>query len=46
MLIIGNEEVASSTVTVRLRDGQNLKAQPLLEFKAMVKSAVESKGTV
>jgi len=46
MLIIGNEEVASSTVTVRLRDGQNLKAQPLPEFKAMVKSAVESKGTV
>jgi threonyl-tRNA synthetase len=46
MLIVGNEEVASSTVSVRLRDGQKLKAQPLPEFKAMVKSAVESRGTV
>lgn len=46
MLIVGNEEVASSTVSVRLRDGQNLKAQPLSEFKAMVKAAVASKGTV
>jgi len=46
MLVMGNEEVASSTVSVRLRDGQKLKAQPLPEFKAMVKSAVESRGTV
>ncbi len=46
MLIVGTEEVASSTVSVRLRDGQKLKAQPLPEFKAMVKSAVESRGTV
>jgi threonyl-tRNA synthetase len=46
MLIVGNEEVASSTVSVRLRDGRNLKAQPLPEFKATVKSAVESRGTV
>ena len=46
MLIVGNEEVASSTVSVRLRDGKKLKAQPLPEFKAMVKSAVESRGTV
>ncbi len=46
MLIVGNEEVASSTVSVRLRDGRKLKAQPLPEFKAMVKSAVESRGTV
>jgi threonyl-tRNA synthetase len=46
MLIVGNEEVASSTVSVRLRDGRKLEAQPLPEFKAMVKSAVESRGTV
>lgn len=46
MLIIGNEEVASSTVSIRLRNGQNIKAQPLSEFKAMVKTAVESKATV
>jgi threonyl-tRNA synthetase len=46
MLIIGNEEVASSTVSIRLRNGQNIKAQPLSEFKAMVKTSVESKATV
>jgi threonyl-tRNA synthetase len=42
MLIVGNEEVASSTVSVRLRSGQNLKGLAVAEFKAMVRTAVES----
>jgi threonyl-tRNA synthetase len=46
MLIIGNEEMASSTVSVRLRSGQNIEAQPVSEFRDMVKSAVESREPV
>jgi len=46
MLIVGNEEVASSTVSVRLRDGRKLEAQPLSEFKALAKSSVEARETV
>ena len=45
MLIVGAEEVGSSTVTVRLRDGQNLRAQPLPEFKKRIISAIETKST-
>jgi len=46
MVIMGNEEVANSTVSVRLRNGQNLKALPISEFKSTVRAAVESSGTV
>jgi len=46
MVIVGNEEVAGSTVSVRLRSGQNLKGLSLPEFKAMVRSAVESNESV
>ncbi len=45
MFIVGDEELRSSTVTVRLRDGQNLKAQQLTEFKKRIKSAIETKST-
>jgi threonyl-tRNA synthetase len=43
MLILGDKEVKSATVTVRLRSGENLKAQSLEAFKAQVKDAIESK---
>lgn len=46
MVIMGNEEVANSTVSVRLRNGQNLKALPISEFKSTVRAAVESSATV
>jgi len=46
MLILGNEEMASNTVSVRLRSGQNIKAQPISEFRSIVKSAVESREIV
>jgi threonyl-tRNA synthetase len=45
MFIVGDEEIRSSTVTVRLRDGQNLKAQQLTEFKKRIKSVIETKST-
>ena len=46
MLIVGNEEVAGATVSVRLRNGINMKAQNLSTFKEMVRAAVEAKETV
>ena len=46
MLIVGNEEMTNSTVSTRLRNGQNIKAQPLSEFIAMVKADIEAKRTV
>ncbi|UCC61067.1 MAG: threonine--tRNA ligase, partial [Dehalococcoidia bacterium] len=46
MLIIGNEEMVGSTISVRLRNGENIKALPVSEFKSMVKSAAESHETI
>ncbi len=46
MLIIGNEEMNNSTVSVRLRNGQNIRGVSVPEFKSMVKSAVDAKETV
>jgi len=36
MLIVGDKEVEERTVTVRLRDGQNLPAMPVADFAALV----------
>jgi threonyl-tRNA synthetase len=36
MLIIGDKEVSSHSVTVRLRNGENLSAMPVNQFVAMV----------
>jgi threonyl-tRNA synthetase len=46
MLIVGDEEIASSTVSIRLRNGKNIKAQPLSQFKDTVKKEVETKAIV
>jgi threonyl-tRNA synthetase len=46
MLIVGDEEIGSSTVSVRLRSGKTLKAQPLPQFKDRIKSEVETKAIV
>jgi threonyl-tRNA synthetase len=43
MLMVGDEEVKSDTVTVRLRSGENIKAQPLASFIAQVKDAIAAK---
>jgi len=36
MLIVGDKEVESRQVTVRLRDGQNLPAMSIAEFAALI----------
>jgi len=46
MLIVGDEEIGSSTVSVRLRSGKTLKAQSLPQFKERIKSEVEKKTEV
>jgi threonyl-tRNA synthetase len=46
MLIVGDEEIGSSTVSVRLRNGKTLKAQPVAQFKGKIKSEVETKAIV
>ena len=46
MLIVGDEEIGSSTVSVRLRSGKTLKAQPLPQFKDRRKAEVETKAIV
>jgi threonyl-tRNA synthetase len=46
MLIVGDEEIGSSTVSVRLRSGKTLKAQPLPQFKDRIKAEVETKAIV
>ena len=43
MLMVGDKEVRSSTVTVRLRSGENIRAQSLASFIAQVKDAIQSK---
>jgi len=46
MLVVGDAEVSSSTVSVRLRNGDNIKAQPIEECKTMIKRAMDAKETV
>jgi threonyl-tRNA synthetase len=43
MLVVGDKEVASSTVSVRLRSGEQLASQPCDNFKEIVKSAIVNK---
>ena len=46
MLIVGDEEIASSTVSVRMRNGKTLKAQPLAQFKDRIKKEAETKTEI
>jgi threonyl-tRNA synthetase len=43
MLVVGNNEVATSTVSVRLRSGEQLASQPFDSFKEIVKQAIVNK---
>jgi threonyl-tRNA synthetase len=43
MLVVGDNEVTTSTVSLRLRNNQNLGTHSLASFKAMVESALESR---
>lgn len=43
MLIVGDKEVATSTVSVRLRSGEQLSSQPVESFKETVRVAIVDK---
>jgi threonyl-tRNA synthetase len=43
MLIVGNKEVADSTVSVRLRTGEQLPPQPISLFKERMQKTIFSK---
>ncbi len=43
MLVVGDKEVTTSTVSVRLRNGEDLGRQSLPQFKAMAKAAIAAK---
>jgi threonyl-tRNA synthetase len=44
MLVVGDKEVATSTVSLRLRSGENLGEQTLEQFKTIAKSTIEAKS--
>jgi len=46
MLIVGDEEVSSSTISVRLRSGQALKAQSVSGFKDRLMAEAKSKTDI
>ena len=43
MLVVGDKEVAASTVSVRLRSGEQLPSQPFDSFKGTVRLAIANK---
>ena len=43
MLIVGDKEVTSSSVSLRLRSGEDLGLTPLSQFEERVKTAIEAK---
>ena len=43
MLVVGDKEVTTSTVSVRLRNGEDLGRQSLPQFKAIAKAAIAAK---
>ncbi len=44
MLIVGDKEAASSSVSLRLRNGEDVGLQTLSEAKARIKTAIEAKA--
>jgi len=43
MLVVGDKEVAASTVSVRLRSGEQLSSQPFDSFKETIRTAIVNK---
>ena len=43
MLVVGDQEVTTNTVSIRLRSGEQLSPQPLADFKETIKMAVVDK---
>ena len=46
MLIIGDKEIDDNKVSIRLRNGEDLGSQSLLEFKGRLKIIIETKDSV
>ncbi|MGD9394280.1 MAG: threonine--tRNA ligase [Dehalococcoidia bacterium] len=44
MLVVGDREVAESTVSVRLRSGEQANAQPFNDFKKKIKGVIASRS--
>jgi threonyl-tRNA synthetase len=44
MLIVGDREVASSGASVRLRNGEDLGLETLLQVRSRIKKAIEAKA--
>jgi threonyl-tRNA synthetase len=44
MLVVGDREVADSTVSVRLRSGEQAKAQSFADFKKKIKGIIASRS--
>jgi len=44
MLIVGDKEMASSSVSLRLRSGENLGLETLLQVKGRIMAAIEAKS--
>ncbi|MDP3880541.1 MAG: threonine--tRNA ligase [Dehalococcoidales bacterium] len=44
MLVVGDKEVAADTVSVRLRNSEELSSQPLTDFKEIIRKAVTGKA--
>jgi threonyl-tRNA synthetase len=44
MLIVGDKEMASSSVSLRLRNGENLGLENLVQVKSKIRAAIEAKS--
>jgi threonyl-tRNA synthetase len=44
MLIVGDKETASSSVSLRLRSGEDLGLETLVQVKSRIKAAIEAKS--
>ena len=44
MLIVGDKEMASSSVSLRLRSGENLGLETLVHVKSRIRAAIEARS--
>jgi threonyl-tRNA synthetase len=44
MLVVGDREVSSGTVAVRLRSGEDMGAMPVSEFEVLLRQVVEGRS--
>jgi threonyl-tRNA synthetase len=44
MLIVGDKEMASSSVSLRLRSGEDLGLETVVQVKSRIRAAIEAKS--